>query len=749
MMNLVEVAAGEAGKALATSLVHGAGTAASRLHELVKTKLGALPADPVEFRAKAIARAELDTEFREQLIEAVAQLNADQPAAVALFPDMPFFDRAQWFVDPPTAGVKIIAGLAGSGKTALAYRLAAQVRDRFSAGCVDIDLDDYRDGSVCDLDAVKRHIIGRFGIGTGDIPLDSARLDQQFRSVTVTRRFVLILDNAANPDEIAPFAKVPQNLVLVTMSSLDRRTQAAYPHPISLEGLDDEGAKQLLADRSDQAIVDAEPDAVAALLALCGNLPYAINQVAVTLARRKGEPKPVAGLLADYQAKGIVDAEGAIQDSLRRTFDSLPPLVAQAATLLSQHPGNYFTRRTAVAYLGGEAAEEAFDGLRTAQLLEPSGAWYRLSPLAAEYARKIGADGRETALDRLLAYVRIHAVAADFEDNDERLRAYVVPPGKHRWTLPEQHIDWLDEHRALALELARIALHSGQYKEVCQLAGAFEVLVNTRGRWSWFAELSELYVEAARRSHEERGNHRLLARALMMRAKTRYLARHFTAARPDLDEARAILAGITERGGRDRQVAASLMQFDGRYHEEYAEAARVMIFDPGDEREDERKRQETIARELAAAAWCLREAVRIDIDLGDQRAIGIDQRMLASMLIKGGGSLDEASSSLARAFELARNDKNRRNEHRVRMVYIRLFLAAGDVAKARVELDFTGAAVGGSQYTWEWRELEARVLEAEGRKKEARKAWDALAVAAFRCGHPRGNEYFRELGRLR
>lgn len=272
----------------------------------------------------------------------------------------------------------------------------------------------------------------------------------------------------------------------------------------------------------------------------------------------------------------------------------------------------------------------------TAQLLEPSGAWYRLSPLVAEYARKSGEDGSETAVVRLLAHVRVHAVAADFEDNAERLRAYVVPPGKHRWTLPEPHIDWLDEHRALALELARIAFHSGQYKEVCQLAGAFEVLVNTRGRWSWFAELSELYVEAARRSHEERGNPRLLARALMMRAKTRYLARHFAAARPDLDEARAILAGITERGGRDRQVAASLLQFDGRYHEEYAEAAHAMVFDPDDAWKNEEQRDETIGREIAEAARCLREAVRIDLELGDDRATGIDRRMLASMAIKGG-----------------------------------------------------------------------------------------------------------------
>ncbi|WP_031468896.1 NB-ARC domain-containing protein [Sciscionella sediminilitoris] len=708
MVDMVEVFASEATKWAVSAATSELGKGARRLYDLLRSRKDELSEAPDIHAVLELARR--DPGFREELIQAVGLLNADSVARDAPQPIPAFRNHRRYLENPPLDGPKLIAGPHGCGATELARQLGAAVADRFPNGRVEVDLARFRSGDVLDLAGVMQYVLRRFGVDAGELAVDDARLAEQLASALATRQCVIILDNVTAASEIEVFTRFRTSLLLITTTYLSRDLRSLDRNPILLRGLDPEGARELLADYCGAVRPAEEPEASSELVALCEGLPEALREVGLSLATRAGEPQPVAGLLAAYRQTGVVDAEGVIRESVRRTIDALDARTARAVALLAEFPGGRFTRETATAYLG---AGTDFEAVLAAQLTTPDGNAHRVRRLVGEYLPKPPEGERAAVFAALLRHVRDNAVAADFQP--DRLRVY-EDAGVEAWSRPEDRFDWLDEHLGLIGALAREGCERGHYREVCQLGGAVEILINQRWRWREYADIADCVVRAALTDPEQRAAQ--IARAYSMRAKAYYLARVFEPAQADLEQA----SRHAEAAAQPR-LSASVAEFRSRYWEER--------FDAG------------WARDLDEAIRWMRAAVAIDRQLGDRTALGIHLRMLAVMLVKAG----YATEALTQAGEAARYAEGR-NLGRAHMAATRAYLALGDTVAARTwlgEADRLLRGVGAEQYGWELRELEARLLVAEGAIDAARQTWGSLLDEANRSTHPRRDDYFTEL----
>ncbi|NBH12128.1 hypothetical protein [Amycolatopsis sp. SID8362] len=743
MVDVLEVVSSEAAKVAAAALVGRVDKAVSRVVDLVRGKLGGAPPDT----GRILAAVRDDPEFADDLARLLTTVHDGAEQVHGPVGITGYRNHVRYLADPPTSGLRVIAGPPGSGRTELARQLADRARDRIPVRPIEIDLAGLRVDGVVDMAVVKQRVLRELGVPDAELVVDNVGLDQQFGSALSTRLCTIILDNVVLASELQPFLPFRLNLLLVTTSVMTRELAALDRAPILLRGLDEDGALELLADFSSPVRPADEPVEARRLVELCGHMPAAVQQAGLTLARRAGEPQPVAGLLAHYRTTGVVDAEGAIRDALQRTFAELSAEAVLGAAQLATFPGGWFTRATAAAYLGGHNGERVFEEVVDAQLTEPArGGWHRLTTLAGQYAATLAAD-REAAFDRLLRYVRDHVVAADLAGDQPgkpgRLREYVVPAGV-AWTLPEDRFDWLDRHLGLIGELVRAAYWRRRHKEVCQLAGAVEVLVNQRGRWREFADISDTAVRAAEaldseRAAEGKGAPALVARALSMRARARFLARWFPPAAEDLERAWRLAGSAEIPDWRRRRLLSSVAEFRGRCCEEQADDV-VAVTAPSEAQRQER------ARLLAEAERWLSTAVAVDGEIDHGYALGIHLRMRASILVKAG----RAEEALTAANQAAEHVTGR-NAARLDMVAAKAYLAIGAPQRARECWERAARLLQqtrADQYEWELREIGARILTAEGRIEEAWFAWQELLGKAFTYGHPRTNEYLSELGSL-
>lgn len=118
---------------------------------------------------------------------------------------------------PGVAGVCIVSGMGGVGKTALAVRAAHRLRALFPDGCLFVDLYGYaRTPAVTPSDALDR-LLRRLGVPAENIP---SHLDDRaalFRDRLEGKRVLLFLDNARDAGQVMPLLSAASTCrVLIT-----------------------------------------------------------------------------------------------------------------------------------------------------------------------------------------------------------------------------------------------------------------------------------------------------------------------------------------------------------------------------------------------------------------------------------------------------------------------------------------------------------------------------------------------------
>jgi DNA-binding SARP family transcriptional activator len=293
--------------------------------------------------------------------------------------------------------VLAITGFPGIGKSELAVNLAHRVAPHYPDGQLYADLGGSQPVQV-EPGAVMTRFLCALGLERRAVARDETERVAQYRSLLAGRRVLLVLDDARDAEQVRPL--IPGSPSCGTMIT-GRRGLAQLPeaHLITLAGLTDAEARNLLRAMATPGRVDAEPAAVSSIVASCGGVPLALAIMGTRLAARPAWPlAQLAALLATERGRlnELCHGRLSLRDRLNAAYRSLADsghyadlAAARAFLLLGTWRASAISTAQATALLGGSRyqAAEALETLADANLLTtPTPGQYLLHPLARAFA---------------------------------------------------------------------------------------------------------------------------------------------------------------------------------------------------------------------------------------------------------------------------------------------------------------------------------------------------------------------------
>jgi transcriptional regulator with XRE-family HTH domain/tetratricopeptide (TPR) repeat protein len=414
--------------------------------------------------------------------------------------------RLRMVAEEGSAPVVLITGQPGLGKTAFAVRAAHGLADRYPDGRFTVDLR----GTHAEP-AAPREVLGRLLRACGiPVPAVPRSLDDRadlFRTVAGERRMLLLLDDAADEEQVRPLLPADgPSLTLVTGRGTLAGLEGA--HRITLGVLRREECVALLARVVGPARVAAEEQAARDLADLCGRLPLAVRIAAQRLAARPQERLArLTALLADESRR--LDALRAGDLQVRAAFAlSYARLDASARRMLRRATlaaGTDFSPRT-VALLSGTTprqAELCAQELADHGLLQPDpvAERYRFHDLLRLFAAEQLAEDDPAELARVqedaARWTLARAKAAALHFDPERSPSGDPDPATAP-RAPEQARAWLEAERAQWLDSLHRALADGRHREVLDAAEAMHWFSDRVQHWEQWTEVFRCSAAAAR-----------------------------------------------------------------------------------------------------------------------------------------------------------------------------------------------------------------------------------------------------------
>ncbi|WP_144122748.1 AfsR/SARP family transcriptional regulator [Catellatospora sichuanensis] len=590
------------------------GQAFAAYHDIRRRLAEELGVDPGAELAAAHTSLLHDTQVPPGLAVVPAQLPADVHAFTGRAGELARLDRL--LAEPAAVPAVVVSGAPGVGKTALAVHWSHRIAPRFPDGQLYLNLRGFDPGGVAmaPADAVRR-ALDALGVPAERLPATTDAQAAQYRSVIAGRRMLIVADNARDPAQVRPLLPgTPGCLLLVTSRhQLAGLVAADGAHPLTLEPLAADDARQLLTRRVGAARSAAEPAAVAEMLDRCGGLPLAIVILAARAALNRHLPlSAVAGQLRGDDGRLDALTTGDPDTDLRAVFSwsyhALAPPAARLLRLLGLHPGPETTVPAAAsltAWTLTETRRQLGELVRAGLAGEPLPGRYLLHDLVRTYAAEVAAGsepapGRDAALLRMLDHYLHAAYAAEQLTQprpDDPLG--LAPPSAGAAPVDladaEQALAWLDAERAVlvaAVERAT-AVSPGR---AWRLARTLATYLDRRGHWADLATVQRLAVSAARRDGAPRAQavaHRSLARAYIR-------LRRMDEAQAELRQAGELYREVGDLTGLSRiELDLSLMwerQGGLRQALDHARRGLEILRAAGDAR--------GVARARNAVGWC-------------------------------------------------------------------------------------------------------------------------------------------------
>ncbi|MER5962882.1 BTAD domain-containing putative transcriptional regulator [Streptomyces sp. NPDC002057] len=371
-------------------------------------------------------------------------------------------DRAVRLGDGP---VCLVTGPAGVGKTAFAVHWAYERRTDFPDGRLFADLRGFSDTPAPETAAVLREFLLALGVPPQRIPEAVEARGALFRSLTGTRRLLVVLDNARSSEQVRPLLPGGDHCTTL-VTSRDRlgglvASDAARPVPLGL--LPPADSEALLTTVLGETRVAAEPAAAARLAGLCDGLPLALRVTAARLAERpQWTLDAMVGELADEQGRlTLLDVEDrGVSAALHLTVQQLPESAARLFRAIGLHTGSDLDRFAAGALAGTTPTQASadLDRLAAAHLLTESvpGRWTP-HDLVRLYARHLAPQADPEGLHRLFDHYLYTGLAADAAAEPGSQPCYALPADARRPASTREFedrtaaLDWYVAERA-ALE---------------------------------------------------------------------------------------------------------------------------------------------------------------------------------------------------------------------------------------------------------------------------------------------------------
>ncbi|MGR6974524.1 helix-turn-helix domain-containing protein [Streptomyces cynarae] len=315
-----------------------------------------------------------------------------------------------------------VDGMAGVGKTCLAVHAAHRLAADFPDAQLYVDLHGFTEGRPpLDPDSALRMLLGALDVPSEKVPQEGLeQLAACWRSELARRRVVVVLDNAADADQVRPLLPgAGPSVALIT--SRNRLLGLDEVPPVSLDVLSPRESAELLARASGDPVgpegrLARDPESAAEVLRLCGHLPLALRLAAARLRHRPGW---TVGILVERMAQGVNEFDAAFSAAFAMSVRQLNRSQARLFRMLGLLPGESFDEYVvaALADVPLRSAREMLEDLLDAHLVQqPTAGRYRLHDLVHQHARRAAAEQdtaaeRERALGRVLGYY-VHAAAA-------------------------------------------------------------------------------------------------------------------------------------------------------------------------------------------------------------------------------------------------------------------------------------------------------------------------------------------------
>jgi DNA-binding SARP family transcriptional activator len=173
-----------------------------------------------------------------------------------------------------------ITGSPGSGKTVLAIHAAHRLKERFPGGQLFAQLH----GSE-PVPADPFEVLGGFlnsvGMSVAQVPTELEERSSLFRSWCAERNVLIVLDNAASSEQIAPLIPGSKHCAVIVTSRVHALTGT---QTMRLGPMSTEECLELLASVVGVHRVEAERAAAEEIIGLCGCMPIAVRAAAARLA---------------------------------------------------------------------------------------------------------------------------------------------------------------------------------------------------------------------------------------------------------------------------------------------------------------------------------------------------------------------------------------------------------------------------------------------------------------------------------
>ncbi|MFI6094864.1 BTAD domain-containing putative transcriptional regulator [Lentzea sp. NPDC051213] len=395
--------------------------------------------------------------------------------------------------------IALVTGPAGVGKTALAVRWAHRRRGLFPGGQLYVNLGAFDARPTTPGEALNQ-FLRILGVDTRQLPESLADKVNLYRSMLTGRRMLVVLDNAADEEQVRQLLPSEPGCAVVVTSRHDLRGLVALDDAqcLKLDVLTADEAYLLVAQMLGEQRASAERAAADELAFLCGYLPLALRVAAANLAARTVSISDAAAELAgdDRLARLRIGGDQVVTSAFDLSYRALPEFAARLFRLLGVLPTPEFAVETVAAVLGEpfDVVVAAVGQLEQACLVTPHRhGRYRLHDLLHVYAGGLADTGeRGSALHALFEFYLGSADAACDQLVPLVARHPREPSGVAALTFESDDaaLEWLND------ECENIVTSVLRYTETGPRGAAWQLTDAMRG-YIWLTSRNEIGAAAA------------------------------------------------------------------------------------------------------------------------------------------------------------------------------------------------------------------------------------------------------------
>jgi tetratricopeptide (TPR) repeat protein len=533
--------------------------------------------------------------------------------------------------------ISAIAGMAGVGKTQLAIHVGHLLnQERPFDRVLFVNLRGFHPDPAqppADPAAVLDGFLRLLGVASQQIPHDlPARIAAYRRRLAGTRTLV-VLDNAADSDQVRPLLPDTAGCPVLVTSRRDLTDLYRATHFVVDVFTPDE-AVALLTGIASTRPVGADPDAPARIARRCGHLPLALGLVSAHICGTPGWTlTDHADRLDERHHQRRLDT--GIELALALSYQQLPPDQRRLLRLLSLHPGGDVDAHAAAALASIDlaTAQAHLHHLYRDHLVQVAAPGrYTLHDLVRAYAAGRVSDedpppDRRAALTRLLDFYLHTAYASDLLLYPHRDPGALPPAQPAVVVAPLADVGaamaWFTAEHAVLLAVAEQAAAEGFDQHTVGLAWTLTNFLNLRGHWQDQITVQSRALAAARRLGDRPGQahiHRNLGRAHDMMGRLEDSRPHFRAAL-------ALFAEVDDRVGTATTNLNLARQYErqGRYAEalRHDQHALVLFQSSGDQAGEARALNNvgclhSMLGEHPQALTCCRQALKLHRAIGNR-----------------------------------------------------------------------------------------------------------------------------------